>query len=198
MIGHCERMKMTRMRIPTMQMGFVLLTLSVAGVAWGQTEPRIQLLAGTELIGAQTCASDLAEAYQLSAEHTGSSSENYTLEIVYFTHSRDCVADNITSCPEYFLDTDSLEACGCIESGSVSSDAPTLSTSFTFDEQGGLVDLLCASNQTITFSTSVRLAARVLTRMRNNTPTSPSRLPSTWSHQMRPAQPLSSAAANSR
>ena len=142
-------------------LGCLLVVFSLCGVsaiAHAQTEPSIQPVTSFTSLNAENCESELSEQLTLQAEHTGSTSDNHTLKIVFFTESKDCLAD-VSECPDTFLDINTDEACGCLDSFTVNNANALVSTSINLGDNADLVALLCASDRTLTFSVSVQLDA---------------------------------------
>lgn len=134
------------------------LVLCLNTTVSAQTEPSIQPITSFTAVNADNCETELSQSFNLQAEHTGSTLDNHTLKIVFFTDSRDCLT-NVSECPETYLDDSASEACGCIESFSVNNQSGPVSTSVDLSENDGLVPFLCAASQTLTFSVSVQLDA---------------------------------------
>jgi hypothetical protein len=124
--------------------------------AQGQTEPIINLVSGRSALSAESCETELNQQLSVQVQHTDSSTENHTLKVVYFTESKDCLA-NATDCPSDYIDD--VEACGCIAQHTVTGESPPIDSGTILGSDDELLSFLCGANGTLTLSVSVQLDA---------------------------------------
>ena len=122
------------------------------------------------LVNAANCKTELSQqSLGLAAEHTGSTSDNHTLKLVFFTDTASCKAngddckeakdvaclDGLPTCSDSsveILENDTGEVCGCV--GQTVNDVTKSHGDLSASDE--LLDLLLLS-QTLVFTASVQL-----------------------------------------
>ena len=138
----------------------LLVGFPIASVAQTTTAPTISLNSGSTALNASTCESDLAQQLSVLVDHTETSSDEYTLQVVYYTvdpnDKGDCLG-RLSGCPDHSLDD--VEACGCIAEQNVTGSSQPITVSTTLASIDGLTDFLCNDNFTVKIDVSVQLNA---------------------------------------
>ncbi|MGB0647718.1 MAG: hypothetical protein ACPGQS_11110 [Bradymonadia bacterium] len=137
----------------------LLLGFPIASIAQ-TTAPTITFNSGPTALNASTCESDLAQQLSVLVDHTETSTDNYTLQVVYYTadptDKGECLG-KLSGCPDHALDD--VEACGCIAEQSVTGDSQPITVNTTLASVDGLAEFLCNGNFTVKIDVSVQLVA---------------------------------------
>ena len=139
----------------------LLVGFPIASVAQTTTAPTISLNSG---VNCPECKhmriQTLAQQLSVLVDHTETSSDEYTLQVVYYTvdpnDKGDCLG-RLSGCPDHSLDD--VEACGCIAEQNVTGSSQPITVSTTLASIDGLTDFLCNDNFTVKIDVSVQLNA---------------------------------------